>query len=46
MNGLLFISYSAYKARQVLTTKKSVIILNRTAGSIMGLAGAYLISKD
>jgi len=46
MNGLLFISYSAYRARKVLTTKKSVTILNRTAGSIMGLAGAYLISKD
>ena len=46
MNGLLFISYSAYRARKVLTTKKSVIILNRTAGSIMGLVGAYLISKD
>ena len=46
MNGLLFISYSAYRARKVLTTKKSVTILNRTAGSIMGLAGAYLINKD
>ena len=43
MNGLLFISYSA---RRVLTTNKSVSILNRTAGSIMGLAGAYLINKD
>ena len=28
MNGLLFISYSAYSARRVLTTNKSVSILN------------------
>lgn len=46
MNGLLVISYSAYRARKVLTTKKSVTILNRISGSIMGLAGVYLISKD
>ncbi|MEA2018991.1 MAG: LysE family translocator [Campylobacterota bacterium] len=46
MNGLLFISYSASSAKRFLKTKKSVKILNRTAGSIMGLAGGYLIVKN
>jgi len=42
----IFISYSAYRARKVLIAKKSVTILNRTVGSIIGLVGTYLISKN
>lgn len=45
MCGLILISYSAHRARQLLTKESSVKKLNATAGSIMGLAGFYLLSK-
>jgi len=45
MCGLVLISYSAHRARQLLTKESSVKKLNRGAGSIMGLAGAYLLVK-
>jgi len=46
MAGLMLISFSAYRARKIMKSKKSVKILNRSSGTIMGLAGLYLISKD
>jgi len=46
MAGLMLISFSAYRARKIMKNENSVKLLNRTSGSIMSLAGVYLISKD
>ena len=45
MAGLVLISYSAFRAKQVLKSEESTRNLNRSAGSIMALAGSYLIIK-
>ena len=45
MMGLLLISFSAHKARKIFKSEKATSILNKIAGSIMGIAGIYLLAN-
>lgn len=46
MTGLMAIAIGASSARRKLKSTKAVTCLNRTAGSIMAGAGAFLLSRN
>ncbi len=46
MLGLMLIVYSATRAKRALHSEKAMKRLNRTAGSIMVSAGAYLATRN
>jgi threonine/homoserine/homoserine lactone efflux protein len=46
MIGLMMLAYMAAYARKALKTERGIKTLNRSAGSIMMMAGIYLVSRS